>query len=27
VMKGRGVALLGPDGKPMKLGKTGWTHF
>ncbi|HEY0300972.1 MAG TPA: thiamine-phosphate kinase [Rhizomicrobium sp.] len=27
VMKGRGVALLGKDGKPVKIGKTGWTHF
>jgi thiamine-monophosphate kinase len=27
VMKGRGVALLGPDGKPMKLAEAGWAHF
>lgn len=27
VMKGRGVALLGADGKPMAVGQRGWTHF
>ena len=27
VMKGRGVALLGADGKPMAVGQSGWTHF
>ncbi|HEY4941804.1 MAG TPA: thiamine-phosphate kinase [Rhizomicrobium sp.] len=27
VMKGRGVALLGADGKPMAVGRRGWTHF
>ncbi len=27
VMQGRGVALMGADGKPMKLGKAGWRHF
>ena len=26
-MKGRGVALLGPDGKPMPFGDGGWTHM
>lgn len=26
VAPGRGVALLGPDGKPLKLPKTGWQH-
>ncbi len=27
IMKGRGVALLGPDGRPMAVGKRGWRHF
>jgi thiamine-monophosphate kinase len=27
VMQGRGVALLGPGGKPMKVEKKGWEHF
>jgi thiamine-monophosphate kinase len=27
VMKGRGVALLGADGKPIQLAKKGWQHF
>jgi thiamine-monophosphate kinase len=27
VMKGRGVALLGPDGRPIAVGKRGWRHF
>ena len=27
VMKGRGVALIGADGKPMKVAKKGWEHF
>jgi thiamine-monophosphate kinase len=27
VMKGRGVALLGKDGRPMAVGRRGWKHF
>jgi thiamine-monophosphate kinase len=27
VMRGRGVALLGRDGKPMRVTRTGWQHF
>jgi thiamine-monophosphate kinase len=27
VMKGRGVALLGPGGRPIAVGKRGWRHF
>ena len=27
VMKGRGVALLDADGKPIKVAKKGWRHF
>jgi thiamine-monophosphate kinase len=27
VVKGRGVALLGRDGRAMAVGKTGWEHF
>jgi thiamine-monophosphate kinase len=27
VMTGRGVALLGPDGKPMPIKTAGWKHF
>jgi thiamine-monophosphate kinase len=27
VMAGRGVALLGPDGKPMPIKRAGWKHF
>jgi len=26
-MHGRGVALLGAEGKPLPIRKTGWTHF
>ena len=26
-MHGRGIALLGADGKPLPIRKTGWTHF
>lgn len=27
VAKGRGVALLGPDGRAIPVGKKGWQHF
>jgi thiamine-monophosphate kinase len=27
VMKGRGVALMGADGRPIPTGKKGWEHF
>jgi len=27
VMHGRGVTLLGANGKPLPIRKTGWTHF
>lgn len=27
VRRGKGVALLGPEGKPVRVAKTGWQHF
>jgi thiamine monophosphate kinase len=27
VMTGRGVALLGADGKPVAVKEKGWRHF